>query len=625
MNNYDNGFADDNVYGHIAGLVADFAPRPGDFFLDFGCGFGRTAEVLRDRHGVNYVGFDINQQGLASLTERGFQAIYLDLTDIDAALALVKERVPAGTTVCGICAIDTLEHVPDPLSVLRLFAELSRHYGAPLFISVPNVGHRDISARLAIGKFEYTEAGLLDHTHLQYFTNDRLQALMSSCGWHEVRRSDVRMARSDQHFPAMLPLLSADGPMARLLCAIREQADDYSQVNQFVRAYLRGPRVEVAPHVPYVESREQDTVFLSVVVRTMGNRIGTLRESLLCLSAQTDQSFEVLIMGHNLDVERQIAVEEVIEELHASMRSRTRLVRLTGGERAAPLNAGFAEASGQYVVAFDDDDLLFGNWVESFHDLARKHPGQLLRLTAVAQDWDRVGSRGLAPASRAIGGTRAIYPEHFDFIAHVVENRTPLHSIAFPRSLYSEMNYRFDTELTTAEDWDFIIRVSQIAGVACSPVIGCIYRLWKCGDNSLAAHDQFEWSSNYLKTLGKIDRLPLLLPPGSAVKVRRMYAELERLHIDTDPQAIDVATSVVELDDARRVEELRRRYHELVTSRSWRITEPLRMIAHALRRRPFAREPRIWLMSERDLDHQIRMILGSSSWRWTAILRGARR
>jgi len=625
MSNYDNGFADDNVYGHIAGLVASFTPKSGEYFLDFGCGFGRMAETLRDRHGLHYVGCDINEPGLASLSERGFQTGYLDLSDTAAALALVKEIVPASATVCGICAIDTLEHLAEPLVALQFFAELSRLYGAPLFISVPNVGHRDISARLAIGKFEYTEAGLLDHTHLQYFTNDRLQELMAASGWHEVRRADVHMERSDQHFPSTLPLLSAKSPIGRLTGALRDQADEYAKVNQFVRAYLRGPRVEVAPNLPYIEQREPQSIFLSVIVRTIGTRIGTLRESLLCLSAQSDQDFEVLVIGHNLDVERQVAVEEVIEELHDSMRSRTRLVRLTGGSRAAPLNSGFAEASGQYVVAFDDDDLLFGNWVEKFHELAKNNPGQLLRLTAVAQDWDRVGSRGLDPASRAISGIKALYPERFDLVAHIVENRTPLHSIAFPRTLYSEMNYRFDPQLSTAEDWDFIIRVSQVAGVACSSAIGCIYRLWKCGDNSAAAHDQFEWSSNYLRTLRKIDDLPLLLPPGSAIKVRRMFTELERLHIPLDVRQEDPASGVLEIDDAARLEQLRQRYHELVTSKSWRLSSPLRVLKHMLRRQPWPRDLQIWRMNERDLDHHIRMILQSSSWRWTALVRQLRR
>lgn len=624
MENYDNAFADDNVYGHVAELLARFEPRAGDYFLDFGCGFGRLAEVLTQRHGVCYVGFDINEPGLASLRERGFQAHRLDLGDADVALAQVRTALPEGAGIAAICTIDTLEHLGEPLVALELFARLAGSSGAPLLVSVPNVAHFDVGAKLAVGRFDYTEAGLLDHTHLQYFTNGRFSALMKSLGWHEVQRHDVELTQSDQHFPRELPTLSQAAPLRVLLEGLRSQADAYGNVNQFVRAYLRGPEVGRGSRLPYEEEREpEDRPFLSVVIRTVGRRISTLRESLLSLSAQTCQDFEVVIAGHNLDVERQVAVEGLIEELLADLRGRTRLLKVQGGGRAAPLNAGFLAAKGRYVAAFDDDDLLFGDWVETFHKLAASHPGQLLRATAIAQDWDRV-KQGETNASRAISGMRAIYPEYFELLAHIVENRTPLHSIAFPRVLFSDLGYRFDATLSTAEDWDLIIRVAQLCGVACARNITAIYRLWKDGDNSMSAHDQFEWKSNYIKTLRKIDDAPLLLPPGSAIKLRRIYLDLERLQgkVDFDPDS--EVTTDVQFDDSRRLEELRDRYHELVNSRSWQITAPLRAVARVVRRHHRPVEPKVWLLSERDLDYRIRMILASASWRWTRILRGLR-
>jgi glycosyltransferase involved in cell wall biosynthesis/SAM-dependent methyltransferase len=626
MEIYDNGFSDENVYGHIAALLARFAPEQGDYFLDFGCGFGRLAEVVLHRHGVKYVGFDINEPGLASLQSRGFDARYLDLSDPEAALSQVRSALPEGARVSAICTIDTLEHLPDPLLALALIARVAHTTGAPLLVSVPNVAHADIGAKLAIGRFDYTEAGLLDHTHMQYFTNDRFTDLMKSAGWHEVHRADVELIESDQHFPRQLPVLSNKAPLADLLTRLRNQADGFAHVNQFVRAYLLGPIVTEKGQVPYVAERENpDAPFLSIVIRTVGRRIATLRESLLCLSAQTAQDFEVIIAGHNLDVDRQVAVEELIEELMGDLRRRTRLLRVDGGGRSAPLNAGFLNARGRYVVAFDDDDLVFGDWVETFKSLEKSNPGQLLRGTAIAQDWDRVRLPGGRVASRAISGMRALYPSQFELLAHIIENRTPLHSIAFPRVLFSELGYRFDPDLSTAEDWDLIIRVAPLCGVASAPNITVMYRLWKDGDNSASAHDQFEWRSNYIKTLRKIDDAPLLLPAGSAVKLRRMYLDLERLQgkVEFDPDSALV--DELHIDDPQRLEALRDRYHELVTSRSWQVTAPLRAGRRMLARQPRAEEPKVWQMDERDLEYRIRLILASSSWRWTRILRGLRR
>ncbi len=216
MDIYDNGFSDQNVYGHIANLFARFKPAEGSYFLDFGCGFGRLAEVIEARHSVKYLGFDINEPGIDSLRSRGFQAHYLDLGDVDAAYEKVSIILPEGAKVAALCTIDTLEHLPDPLSALKLYAKIARAQSAPLLVSVPNVAHADIGAKLAVGRFDYTEAGLLDHTHMQYFTSDRFTSLMQDGGWHEVHRHDVTMIKSDQHFPAQLPVLAPKAPLAVL-------------------------------------------------------------------------------------------------------------------------------------------------------------------------------------------------------------------------------------------------------------------------------------------------------------------------------------------------------------------------------------------------------------------------
>jgi hypothetical protein len=301
-------------------------------------------------------------------------------------------------------------------------------------------------------------------------------------------------------------------------------------------------------------------------------------------------------------------------------------VRVDGGGRSVPLNTGFRAASGDYVVAFDDDDLLFGGWVETFRKLAERAPGALLRQCAVAQDWDRVETAGGDAASRSMSSMKSIYPANFDLLAHIVENRTPLHSIAFPRALFSHLGFQFDPGHSTAEDWDLIIRAAPLCGVSTSTDVGCIYRHWTTG-TSYTAHSQFEWTSNYLNTLKKLNDRPFLLPKGSVNRLRNMYAELQRLKGDVDVAAetgIESLANGALLDDDKRLAELRERYYELTTSKSWQITAPLRVLLSALKRKPWTRPPRIWLMGEADLDFHIRQVLQSSSWKWTRILRGLR-
>lgn len=76
---------------------------------------------------------------------------------------------------------DVLEHLADPLRVL---IELNR-FLAPrglVVISVPNVAHFVIRLSLLVGRFDYLDRGILDHTHLRFFTERSLRVLVADAG-----------------------------------------------------------------------------------------------------------------------------------------------------------------------------------------------------------------------------------------------------------------------------------------------------------------------------------------------------------------------------------------------------------------------------------------------------------
>ncbi len=629
VENYDNAFADDNVYGHAVALIADTKPLRGGIHLDFGCGYGRMAEVLRDRLGLRYIGVDINEDGLNSLKARGFETMFVDLRDPRGAAGVVRTYLPRDAKVVSMSILDTLEHLSEPKKAIEVVRLLAAEHICPLVASVPNFAHRDIGLRLAMGLFDYTQAGLLDHTHLNYYTAQSFERLMRSCGWHEIARNDVRLVRSDQSFPRDHAAIATMTPLHKLLAGLREQVDDTGTINQMVRLFVAGHQVPEDDVIDSIEeSRGNDAFFLTVLTRTQGRRIDTLRETLLCLSAQTDQDFEVLVVGHDLDLERQLAVEGVIAELHGGIRDRVRLLRVEGGTRAKPLNAGFEAARGRYVAMLDDDDLVAGNWVETFSRLAGTSGGSLLRGVAVAQSWDKVTLRDGGVASRAAGPFQALYPEDFDLFMHLTENRSPLHSLAFPRSLFTDLHFRFDDHLTTAEDWDFIVRVAPVAGVACAKDITCIYRRWINTETSFSIHSQDEWRANYYYSLRKMDAAPLLLPVGGTRMIRDLMYELDRLRAGpstlhmpyTDPDL-----SSEEVEQARYLEALRWRYHELTHSMSWQMTAPLRWVMKLVTGRPPLDNPHmLWRLSARDLEYLIRQVENSRSWRMTRFLRGRR-
>ena len=83
---------------------------------------------------------------------------------------------------------DVLEHLADPLRVL---VALNRRLapGGDVLISIPNVAHLWIRLCLLLGRFDYLDRGILDSTHLRFFTDRSMRALLEEAGLTVVRRT----------------------------------------------------------------------------------------------------------------------------------------------------------------------------------------------------------------------------------------------------------------------------------------------------------------------------------------------------------------------------------------------------------------------------------------------------
>lgn len=86
--------------------------------------------------------------------------------------------------VCG----DVLEHLAAPVPALRALLAVLVPDGE-VVLSVPNVAHLWIRLSLLAGRFDYTERGILDRTHLRFFTRRTLEALLAEAGLRAVRRT----------------------------------------------------------------------------------------------------------------------------------------------------------------------------------------------------------------------------------------------------------------------------------------------------------------------------------------------------------------------------------------------------------------------------------------------------
>lgn len=278
-----------------------------------------------------------------------------------------------------------------------------------------------------------------------------------------------------------------------------------------------------------IESMENKKPFLSIIMRTQGKRLEALQEALLCLYAQTDMDYEVCLMAHKVSDEDMERITETVDSMPQILRERVRIIPVTFGGRTAPLSEGFQAAKGEYTAAFDDDDLVFEHWVETFHHMAAEHGGKILHTYCVQQKWVRDKSPYGESCYTAWGKLQKEYCTDFEFVRQLCVNYCPIHSLAFPTRVYQELGVHFDETFEVTEDWDFLMRAALVCGVANQAEVTSLYRIWENYENSKTLNEMQIWEKNKKRILGKLDAQPLVLPRGSASKIAG-YIEQNPMH-----------------------------------------------------------------------------------------------
>jgi 2-polyprenyl-3-methyl-5-hydroxy-6-metoxy-1,4-benzoquinol methylase len=150
---------------------------PAGRMLDIGCSGGLLAERAR-AFGHSVVGVDVLELPEArGRLDRFIQA------NLDDGL---PDEVAAEGPFDIVLAGDVLEHVRDPGTLLAQAQRMTVPRGA-LIVSVPNFGHWYVRAKTLLGIFDYDQRGLLDRTHVRFFTRRSIEREIRKAGFTIVR------------------------------------------------------------------------------------------------------------------------------------------------------------------------------------------------------------------------------------------------------------------------------------------------------------------------------------------------------------------------------------------------------------------------------------------------------
>jgi GT2 family glycosyltransferase/2-polyprenyl-3-methyl-5-hydroxy-6-metoxy-1,4-benzoquinol methylase len=143
--------------------------------LEVGCSTGYFTKILKDFGNEVYC-IEIDREA-AKLAEKHCNSIVIgDIEDLNLEYHF-KEKF-FDVVLFG----DVLEHLKDPERVLRKIKGFLKDDGY-VVASIPNIAHGDVILNLMAGKFDYRPLGLLDKTHLRFFTLRSIKEMFERCGF----------------------------------------------------------------------------------------------------------------------------------------------------------------------------------------------------------------------------------------------------------------------------------------------------------------------------------------------------------------------------------------------------------------------------------------------------------
>ncbi len=158
----------------LARLIPHVPPE--SVVLELGPATGYFTRYLTQELGCTVDCVEISEDMAAQTREACRNMVLEDLDSIDFS----RHFKAGGYDV--VIAADVLEHLRSPKRVLQGVRELLKPDGRCL-LSVPNIAHAAVIGNLLRGRFEYTEEGLLDASHLHFFTRESICELAVSCGF----------------------------------------------------------------------------------------------------------------------------------------------------------------------------------------------------------------------------------------------------------------------------------------------------------------------------------------------------------------------------------------------------------------------------------------------------------
>jgi hypothetical protein len=239
-------FEHESAVANAAELVRSLSLGNEATVVDLGAGTAVVSHALRDAN-IIYHALEVHPVAVDLMLQAGINATQCDLADTDAVLSVLDDIAD----VRALMLLDVIEHLLQPQQLVAALSAWSLKHDEPtLVVSVPNATHFDLGLRLLCGRWVSKDTGLLDSTHLRFFSEQTLQRMFERCGWQVVARNDFSTLRTDQYDAELNDALPAE--MLGALHVLSESYNPSAAVQQFIWALKPFPVSN--PPISYLEA-----------------------------------------------------------------------------------------------------------------------------------------------------------------------------------------------------------------------------------------------------------------------------------------------------------------------------------------------------------------------------------
>ena len=327
-------------FEHDRPEVRALVPETAQRILDVGCGGGLLGAALRSLRGAQVTGIELDPTAAVRARER--------LEDVRAGEAIESMAALPDASFDAVLFADLLEHLAEPQAALAQARRLLAP-GGVVVASLPNVRHWSVVKQILAGDFRYEPAGILDRTHLRFFTRASALRLFAENGFTVVRATGSRWAEEGAP-PAVVAALEREGVDVR---GFADESRDHQLL--FVAAPVTAPVTADAKPAAAVAATAAEPLRATVVVPVC-NAAGYTQSCLEELELRGGPGLEVIVVDNGSS-----------DETAAILAAKPQLRVVRNAENrgfAAAVNQGLALARAPLVCVLNNDTLLTDGWLE---------------------------------------------------------------------------------------------------------------------------------------------------------------------------------------------------------------------------------------------------------------------